>query len=162
MSERCHCGTDRPFEACCGPLLSGAIAPPTAEALMRSRYSAYCRGAVGWLHDTSTAEIQRSFSRQEVAAWARAATFTGLRVLAVEGGGVGDEAGTVDFSASYIERGEPRVLRERSAFVREEGLWRYAGGTRGETVRRETAKVGRNDPCPCGSGRKAKKCCGGA
>lgn len=27
-------------------------------------------------------------------------------------------------------------------------------------VRRETAKVGRNDPCPCGNGRKFKKCCG--
>jgi preprotein translocase subunit SecA len=29
-----------------------------------------------------------------------------------------------------------------------------------EPVRRETAKVGRNDPCPCGSGKKFKKCCG--
>ena len=29
------------------------------------------------------------------------------------------------------------------------------------TVRREAAKVGRNDPCPCGSGKKYKKCCGG-
>ena len=28
------------------------------------------------------------------------------------------------------------------------------------TIRRETAKVGRNDPCPCGSGKKYKKCCG--
>jgi preprotein translocase subunit SecA len=28
------------------------------------------------------------------------------------------------------------------------------------TVKRETAKVGRNDPCPCGSGKKYKKCCG--
>jgi preprotein translocase subunit SecA len=29
-----------------------------------------------------------------------------------------------------------------------------------ETVRRDEAKVGRNDPCPCGSGKKYKKCCG--
>jgi preprotein translocase subunit SecA len=28
------------------------------------------------------------------------------------------------------------------------------------TIRREAAKVGRNDPCPCGSGKKYKKCCG--
>ena len=31
-----------------------------------------------------------------------------------------------------------------------------------ETYRREEPKVGRNDPCPCGSGRKFKKCCGKA
>lgn len=30
------------------------------------------------------------------------------------------------------------------------------------TLRRETPKVGRNDPCPCGSGKKFKQCCGGA
>jgi len=29
------------------------------------------------------------------------------------------------------------------------------------TFRRESEKVGRNDPCPCGSGKKYKKCCGG-
>lgn len=32
----------------------------------------------------------------------------------------------------------------------------------GPTVRRETPKVGRNDPCPCGSGKKYKQCCGAA
>jgi preprotein translocase subunit SecA len=35
------------------------------------------------------------------------------------------------------------------------------GGMAPATVRRESAKVGRNDPCPCGSGKKFKKCCGG-
>ncbi len=29
-----------------------------------------------------------------------------------------------------------------------------------EPVRRATAKVGRNDDCPCGSGKKYKRCCG--
>ncbi|MFN8640511.1 MAG: SEC-C metal-binding domain-containing protein [Candidatus Binatia bacterium] len=33
-------------------------------------------------------------------------------------------------------------------------------GPRPEPVRRESPKVGRNDPCPCGSGKKHKKCCG--
>jgi preprotein translocase subunit SecA len=31
-----------------------------------------------------------------------------------------------------------------------------------ETFRREAPKVGRNDPCSCGSGKKYKKCCGKA
>ncbi|MFH0802059.1 MAG: SEC-C metal-binding domain-containing protein [bacterium] len=38
---------------------------------------------------------------------------------------------------------------------REEG-----GSVPVKTVRRETRKVGRNDACPCGSGKKYKKCCG--
>ncbi|MCF7790931.1 MAG: preprotein translocase subunit SecA [Victivallales bacterium] len=36
----------------------------------------------------------------------------------------------------------------------------YEEALRVETYHRETAKVGRNDPCPCGSGKKYKKCCG--
>jgi len=40
---------------------------------------------------------------------------------------------------------------------------RMAGSGEAQTVQqvvRGTAKVGRNDPCPCGSGKKYKKCCG--
>ena len=39
---------------------------------------------------------------------------------------------------------------------------RSDGSVKGETVHRTLAKVGRNDPCPCGSGKKYKKCCGKA
>jgi uncharacterized protein len=34
----------------------------------------------------------------------------------------------------------------------------YYGGVTG-TVRRKEPKIGRNEPCPCGSGKKYKKCC---
>ena len=37
--------------------------------------------------------------------------------------------------------------------------FREDGTVRGQTVRRSGAEVGRNDPCPCGSGKKYKKCC---
>ena len=42
---------------------------------------------------------------------------------------------------------------------------KYVGGNepadkKPDTVRRVDPKVGRNDPCPCGSGQKYKKCCG--
>ncbi|MDQ5980957.1 MAG: motif domain protein, partial [Verrucomicrobiota bacterium] len=51
---------------------------------------------------------------------------------------------------------------EIALFGRDEGRWVYTGQVDepGKTVRRETPKVGRNDPCPCGSGKKYKKCCG--
>jgi preprotein translocase subunit SecA len=39
-------------------------------------------------------------------------------------------------------------------------LNRGDGDGKPATVRRSVKKVGRNDPCPCGSGKKYKKCCG--
>jgi len=160
MQYPCPCGAGRPFDACCGPYLRGDAEAPTAETLMRSRYTAYARADIDYIERTSSAEVRRGFSRRDATAWANAATFTQLEVLAAERGEAGDDEGVVDFAATYDEAGRTRVLRERSRFVREEGAWRYAGGSKGETVKREAPKVGRNDPCPCGSGKKFKKCCG--
>ena len=49
------------------------------------------------------------------------------------------------------------------------GAYRYfreqrqvGAGARTSEPRRTSPKVGRNDPCPCGSGKKYKRCCGGA
>lgn len=160
MPDSCPCGTGRPFAECCGPYLSGSAAPPTAEALMRSRYTAYARERVDYVEATTAAAERAEFDRRGAATWARTATFTKLEVLATERGGEGDDEGVVDFAATFEEAGRTKVLRERSRFVREDGAWRYAGGSKGESVRREAPKVGRNDPCPCGSGKKFKKCCG--
>ena len=70
----------------------------------------------------------------------------------------------MDFYAYYELEGVPRQLAERSAFSRKDGKLYYVGGVplRPEGYRRAEAKVGRNDPCPCGSGKKYKKCCGAA
>ncbi|MBL4692142.1 MAG: SEC-C domain-containing protein, partial [Magnetovibrio sp.] len=77
------------------------------------------------------------------------------------GGGEDDETGTVLFSARFKENGELNVHRELSDFRRENGEWVYVDGKinpQGEP--RRVQKVGRNEPCPCGSGKKYKKCCG--
>ena len=87
-------------------------------------------------------------------------TFTRLEVLATEAGGPDDEQGVVEFAVTYVEAGKTHVLRERSRFEREGGAWRYIGRVKEAPTRREAPKVGRNDPCPCGSGLKYKKCHG--
>jgi len=53
-------------------------------------------------------------------------------------------------------------MQEKSEFVRTDGQWLFTRPLRtGPAPIRSTApKVGRNDPCPCGSGKKYKKCCG--
>ena len=70
----------------------------------------------------------------------------------------------VDFSARFRSAGKDQEHLETARFTREDGRWVYAGVVPAEvhTVRREEPKVGRNDPCPCGSGKKYKKCCGAA
>jgi len=67
----------------------------------------------------------------------------------------------VDFSAYYFEDGAELALHERSEFKRVEGEWLYARAVHsGSNVSHaDRRKAGRNDPCPCGSGRKFKHCC---
>ncbi len=156
----CPCGSSNPLDACCGRYLGGAPAP-TAEALMRSRYTAYASGDVDHLARTSGGEALVGFDREAVRRSMAGTEWLGLDIVATEAGGVADEAGSVTFRARFRENGQARVLEERSEFRRLGGAWRYI---RGEAMfgalRQPSVQVGRNDPCPCGSGRKFKKCHG--
>ncbi|HVS53233.1 MAG TPA: YchJ family protein [Opitutaceae bacterium] len=162
MSD-CPCGSGRSYETCCGPIIAGAPAP-TAEALMRSRYSAYVRHAYDHLGRSLSAEQRKDFAAEEAKRWAENSEWLGLTILHTEHGGPSDSEGLVEFSARFRADGKEHEHIETALFAREEGNWVYAGQLppRGNTVRRETPKVGRNDPCPCGSGKKYKKCCGAA
>ena len=61
-----------------------------------------------------------------------------------------------------LEPNRAKVMANADTRQVEDGRWVYTGQVNesGKTVRREAPKVGRNDPCPCGSGKKYKKCCG--
>ena len=89
-----------------------------------------------------------------------AVTWVGLKINGTSGGGVADATGTVDFTARFKDQsdgGATRVHRENSRFRREDGLWVYVDGAVATTP---VGKTGRNDPCPCESGKKFKRCCG--
>ena len=111
--RECPCGSGKPFEACCGPYLSGTPAP-TAEALMRSRYTAYTLADIPYIKKTMKQPLDERAAQES----ATSVTWIGLEVLdACE-----DE---VEFKASYMEGGQLRVLHERSRFVFEDGRWYY-------------------------------------
>jgi len=160
----CPCCSGKDYDNCCGPLLADAPAP-TAEALMRSRYTAYARGAVDHILGSYTPEAARSVDRASTERWSRTSTWLGLTVVATEKGGPGDDEGTVEFVARYREGAEGPELthHERASFVRSprDRRWLYAAGrvVGLPPVRREE-HPGRNDPCSCGSGKKYKKCHG--
>ncbi|HWL16414.1 MAG TPA: YchJ family metal-binding protein [Opitutus sp.] len=162
MSD-CPCGSGRSYETCCEPIIGGAPAP-TAEALMRSRYSAYVKHAFDHLGRSLSAKERKDYSPDDARNWAERSEWLGLTILRTEKGGPTDDEGVVEFSARFKTEGKEHEHLESALFTREDGNWVYAGQLpqRGQTVRYEKPKVGRNDPCPCGSGKKYKKCCGAA
>jgi len=160
----CYCGSDKTFETCCQPLLTGAEKAKTAEELMRSRYSAFATGEIDYILSTHDPKTRSQIDRDNTEAWAKQSEWTGLEILETEAGGENDEEGRVDFVAHYSMRGTKVDHRESATFRKENGKWWFVDGVQisGPPVRREGPKVGRNDPCPCGSGKKYKKCHGQA
>ncbi len=152
----CPCGSGRTFAECCGPVLAGAREPATAEELMRARFTAHAIRDFGFVHRTYQPTAQTPYvpsADEPDTQWTR------LEVHGHSAGRTPDLA-TVDFSAYAIEDGKEYVLHEKAEFVRQHGRWVYTRPLReGPAPVRAAAKVGRNDPCPCGSGKKYKHCC---
>ncbi len=155
----CPCGSRQEYDECCGPLIAGEPAA-TPEALMRSRFTAFVRGDFDHIENTHAKEVT-DFDRAEAESAADSIKWVSLTVSDTVGGGPDDETGIVEFSARFKQGTQFGIHHERADFRREDGRWVYVDGEidpKGQPVRVE--KVGRNEPCPCGSGKKYKKCCG--
>ncbi|MBE6441673.1 MAG: hypothetical protein E7022_04995 [Desulfovibrio desulfuricans] len=167
MSELCPCGSGRTLEDCCGPYIDGKAWPPDAATLMRSRYTAYVLQCWQWLVESTHPDYREDVSVEKLAESARDVRWLRLDIRSavqdVPAGEKGELFDVVEFFA-YYELDGVRQLGERSFFQRRDDKLYYVDGValRPEAYRRETPKVGRNDPCPCGSGKKYKKCCGAA
>ncbi|MGE0547228.1 MAG: YchJ family protein [Kofleriaceae bacterium] len=159
MSTPCPCGSKLPEAECCAPIIEGAPAP-TAEALMRSRYTAYVRGAIQHVISTHDAKTRADVDADAVAAWSRETKWQGLEILGTEAGGADDNEGIVEFVARGATNGTAFAQRERSRFRKVEDRWYYVDGKTSNQPVRKAAEPNRNDPCPCGSGQKYKKCHG--
>ena len=155
----CPCGSGKMEEDCCGPILAGAAGSP--EELIRARFTAHCRRDYAFLVRSTHPAQRKGLTAESIDKWARHVRWTGLEILAAESEASGDR-GRISFRADYTVRDMPQTLLEDAEFLRENGVWFYVDGKiRGaEPYQRESPRVGRNDPCPCGSGEKYKKCCG--
>ncbi|MDR2161318.1 MAG: SEC-C domain-containing protein [Desulfovibrio sp.] len=159
--DLCPCGSGKEEKVCCGPIVEGEAPARTPEELMRARYCAHCRRSYAFLVESIHPAHRRGVTEAGIAEWARHVQWTGLQILAAAPGESEDE-GQVSFAANYTISGIPRTMREDAAFRREEGKWFYVDGKvyGPEPFQHTTPKAGRNDSCPCGSGKKYKKCCG--
>lgn len=170
----CPCGSGKSFENCCEPFLTGKAMPETAEKLMRSRYTAFVKADVEYLKKTLAPESRADFDLSATQQWAKNAKWKGLKILSTSKGLEEDKKGVVEFVATYEMEGEALDHHETSNFRKaDNGQWYFVDGDshthkegeahhheKPQTVVRESPKIGRNDPCSCGSGKKYKKCCG--
>ena len=170
--KNCPCGSNFPFTDCCAPLIRGTGFADTAEDLMRSRYTAFTLKNWEYLVITSHPEEKKEIAKlgpnliEDEVVWKR------LEIMNTRAGGNDDSQGQVDFVAHYTKDSVEQALRESSRFYKINGRWVYsrkdstlppvpaATQKKPKTVVRSEAKIGRNDPCSCGSGKKYKKCCG--
>ncbi|MDX8404894.1 MAG: YchJ family protein [Mariprofundus sp.] len=138
-TEPCPCGSGNAFQRCCKPIIDGAFAP-AAEAVMRSRYSAYVRGHWDYLRTSWHPQTRPASVSPTSTDW------LGLTIIS-------STSDSVEFIAGFREKGKLMALHETSRFAQVDGHWRYLDGDC------DISEAGRNTPCPCGSGRKTKQCC---
>lgn len=156
----CPCGTSLDYNDCCGPYLAGNKKTLTAESTMRARYSAFVEGNIDYIKSTHDPERRADFNEDDVKDWSLKSKWLGLEVIEILEGTVNDLSGTVEFIAKYEINGVSHAHHELGEFSKKDGEWYFMDGKiLRNTVKRVAPKTGRNDPCPCGSGKKYKKCC---
>lgn len=155
--SQCPCGHKQSYQNCCEPIHQDASLAHHPEQLMRARYSAHVLGMVDFIIQTYHPSCQAEKARQAIQDFVQL-QWLGLEVLQSSVSSNGHE-GYVEFKAFYQEDQQTHCLHEKSRFIheinQEKNNWYYVDG-----VYPQAEKLGRNDPCFCGSGKKYKKCCG--
>jgi len=145
----CICGLNRDFSECCETIILHKRQATSPEELMRSRYSAYTKADVKYLLFSCAKESRYPEDSEAIEEFASGVEWLKLDVLEAEGE-------RVEFKAYYRDKRDKegiKVLHEKSSFLKEDGVWKYKDGEL------YNSKVERNEICPCGSGKKYKKCC---
>lgn len=120
--SNCYCGNSIPFQDCCEPYIKGIANAPTAEKLMRSRYSAFATGAADYLVNTTHISKRRYHNKKDILAWSQANKWLKLEVLA-------STENTVTFKAYYLDENlKAQVHYEHSTFKFENNKWFYVDG----------------------------------
>jgi SEC-C motif-containing protein len=153
--SKCYCGSNQSYSKCCQPFHDDQKRPETPEQLMRSRYSAYVVGNIDYIAKTNDVSGEDNFDREAAEIWSKKSEWLGLEIVAAHGN-------EVEFRAKFKTEGKEIVHHEVSLFRFDEAQkrWFYTDGKEIREPLKVENKIGRNDPCSCGSGKKYKKCCG--
>ena len=108
MSEKiefCPCGSGKKYNECCEPIIKGTIKAPTAESLMRARYTSYVVHEIDFIISScEEGEGIADIDKQATEDWSRQSTWHGLKILSTEKGTESDDEGVVEFTADYTSQ----------------------------------------------------------
>jgi len=155
--QPCPCGSGLDFSVCCEPIITGQRKAATAEQLMRARFTAHVANANEFLHYSYLPSSKHPYIEETGTAplpWTRL-------VIHAHEPEVKPDVSNVEFTAYFkADNGAEGLMQEKSEFHRINGNWIFARTLRqGPAPIKTAVKAGRNDPCPCGSGKKYKQCC---
>ena len=128
MQNNCPCGSGQLIVNCCEPIISGRKEAITAEALMRSRYTAFTQANVNYLLSSHSVLTRPVKERKIIERWAKSVVWIGLAILKTDSGEANDETGYVEFKALFLQNGTPDQIHEKSFFQRENWKWVYVSG----------------------------------
>ena len=148
----CPCGSQTIYSACCGQFHQGLSLPQTAEALMRSRYSAYALNNLSYIKNTMQGKAAQRFSHDDPDDQQMDHQLLGLEVIRHTIDKKNPNHAFVEFRTLHQFHNKFSVIQEFSEFSRIQEKWFYVDG--------KIQKSSVNDPCPCHSGKKFKKCHG--
>lgn len=121
----CYCCSSKPFSDCCQPLIEGDRPADSPEALMRSRYSAFCTKNLDYVFETTDPQARSDMDRGSTEEWMKNSEFTKLDVLRATNEG---NKGTVEFKAYFKMNGADEVHHEISKFRKQAGVWFFRDG----------------------------------
>jgi SEC-C motif-containing protein len=150
--EDCPCGSEKSYQQCCAIFHKGVSNPNTPEELMRSRYSAFALNKFEYIKNTMSGKAAQGFIADPEEQTQSSSQWLGLDVIKSYNDKKNSNRAFVEFRALYTFEGATSILHELSEFTKINGRWFYTSG--------ETKKSSRNDPCPCHSGKKLKRCHG--
>jgi len=124
----CPCDPSKKYSDCCQKAHQNILSVTSAEALMRSRYSAFVLANITYLqrsHHSSTRPSKRE--KTAIEKWTKSVDWLKLDVLTITESTVADNTGTVEFKAFFMENGAINVIHENSKFCKENKHWVYLG-----------------------------------
>ena len=122
MSKVCYCGSSNSYKECCEKFINSSQNASTAEALMRSRYSAYATQAVDYLIATTAVLQRKLLIKSDILEWSQSNKWNKLEII-------GATENTVEFKAYYTDSNNLSYIHhEKSTFIIEDGKWCYVDG----------------------------------
>ena len=122
MSKVCYCGSSNSYKECCEKFINSSQNASTAEALMRSRYSAYATQAVSYLIATTAVLQRKLLIKSDILEWSQSNKWNKLEIIEAT-------ENTVEFKAYYTDSNNLSYIHhEKSTFIIEDGKWYYVDG----------------------------------